>query len=162
MGLRQGRSASGSCRSTIGPDAVAAGCSRRPSVEVGLQLVDRLVDLLAEGDPVEFIEDGAMEALTNTIGLRALGLGAAVVDVLDRQIELVLVALGAAKFGAAIGQHPRQADSVLVIERHHAVIEDLGRGDRGLAVIQLGKGDFGISVDEGLLIDPADTLRVPT
>ena len=34
---------------------------------VGLQLVDRLVDLLAEGDPVEFVEDGAMEALANTI-----------------------------------------------------------------------------------------------
>jgi len=66
-----------------------------PDVEVGLQLVDRLVDLLAEGDPVEFVEDGAMEALANTIGLRAFGLGAAVVDVLDGQIELVLVALGA-------------------------------------------------------------------
>ena len=29
MGLRQGRSASGSCRSTSGPDAIAAGCTRR-------------------------------------------------------------------------------------------------------------------------------------
>ena len=75
-----------------------------PQVEIGLQLLDRLVDLLAEGDPVEFVEDGAMEALANAIGLRAFGLGAAVVDVLDRQIELVLVALGAAKLGAAIGQ----------------------------------------------------------
>jgi hypothetical protein len=74
-----------------------------PDVEVGLQLLDRLVDLLSEGDPVEFVEDGAMEALANTIGLRAFGLGAAVVDVLDGQIELVLVALGAAKLGAAIG-----------------------------------------------------------
>src|ERR1700746_637728 len=46
-----------------------------PGVKVGLQLVDRLVDLLAEGDPVEFVEDGAMEALANTIGLRAFGLG---------------------------------------------------------------------------------------
>ena len=68
-----------------------------PDVEVGLQLLNRLVDLLAEGDPVELVEDGAMEALANTIGLRAFGLGAAVVDVLDGQIELVLVALGAAK-----------------------------------------------------------------
>src|SRR6516165_1320462 len=40
-----------------------------------------------------------------------------------------------------------------------AVIEDLGRGDRGLAVIQLGEGDLGIGVDEGLLIDPPDALQ---
>src|ERR1700756_5382259 len=39
----------------------------QPGVEVGLQLVDRLVDLLAEGDPIELVEDGAMEALANTI-----------------------------------------------------------------------------------------------
>ena len=75
----------------------------QPGVEVGLQLVDRVVDLLAEGNPVELVEDGAMEALANAIGLRALGLGAAVVDVLNGEIELVFVALGAAKFGAAIG-----------------------------------------------------------
>jgi hypothetical protein len=43
-----------------------------PGVEVALQLVDRLVDLLAEGDPVELIQDGAMEALANAIGLRLL------------------------------------------------------------------------------------------
>ena len=77
----------------------------QPGVEVGLQLVDRVVDLLTEGNPVELVEDGAMEALANAIGLRALGLGAAVVDVLNGEIELVFVALGAAKLGAAIGQH---------------------------------------------------------
>src|SRR5262245_62837281 len=44
-------------------------------------------------------------------GLRALGLGAAVIDVLDREVELVVVALGAAKLGAAIGEHARQPDA---------------------------------------------------
>ena len=48
---------------------------------------------------------------------------------------------------------------MLVVERHYTVIEDLGGGDRGLAVIQLGKGDFGVGVDEGLLIDPPDALQ---
>ena len=64
-----------------------------------------------------------------------LGLGAAVVDVLDREIELVFVALGAAKLGAAIGQHPQQTDGVLVIKRYHPIVEDFGRGDRGLAIV---------------------------
>ena len=99
-----------------------------------------------------------MEALANTIGLRALGFGAAVVDVLDGQVELVFVALVAAELGAAVGQHPRQADAVLVIKRHHPVIEDLGRGDRCLAIIQLGEGDLGVGVDEGLLIDPPERV----
>ena len=45
------------------------------------------------------------------------------------------------------------------IERHHSVIEDLGGGDRGLAIIKLGEGDLGIGVDHGLLIDPAHALQ---
>ena len=47
-----------------------------PSIKVGLQLVDGAVDLLAERHPIELIQDGAMEALADSIGLRALGLGA--------------------------------------------------------------------------------------
>ena len=54
------------------------------------------------------------------------------------------MALAAAEFGAAIGQHPAQPDAVLVIERHHPVVEDLGRGDRGLAIIELGEGYLGV------------------
>ena len=62
-----------------------------PGIEVGLQLVDRPVDLLAEHHPVELVEDGAVKALTDAVGLRALGLGAGVIDVLDGQVKLVFV-----------------------------------------------------------------------
>src|SRR5215212_1137019 len=130
-----------------------------PSIEIGLQLVDRAVDLLAERHPIELVEHGAMETLADAVGLRALGLGAGVVDVLDRQVELVFVAVAAAELGAAVGQHARQPDAVLVIERHDPVIEDLGRGDRCLTVIQLGKGHLGVGVDDTLLVDPPDPLQ---
>ena len=60
-----------------------------------------------------------MEALADTVGLRALGLGAAVVDVLDRETEFVFVAFSAAKLGAAIGQHAAQPNAVLVVKRDH-------------------------------------------
>ena len=73
----------------------------QPGVEIGLQLLDRAIDLLAERYTVELVEHGAMEALADAVGLRALGLGAAVIDVLDRQVELVFVALVAAELGAA-------------------------------------------------------------
>ena len=51
-----------------------------------------------------------MEALADAIGLRAPGFGAGVVDVLDGQVELVLVALAATEFGAAIGEHAAELD----------------------------------------------------
>ena len=144
VGARQERSASGLAEAPaalMGPVLVVLG---DPRIKVGLQLVDRAVDLFAERHAVELIQDGAMEALADSICLRALGLGAAVVDVLDCEIELVFMALGAAKLSAAIGQHPRQSDAVLVVERHHPVVEDLGGGDRGLAIVQFRKGDLGI------------------
>ena len=76
----------------------------QPSVEIGLQLVDRVIDLLAERDPVKLVQDCAMETLADSIRLRALGFGAAVIDVLNREIELVFMALGAAELGATVSQ----------------------------------------------------------
>src|ERR1700746_2399137 len=64
-----------------------------PAIEIRLQLVDRTIHLLAEG-------------LADSGGLRALGLSARVIDVLDCKIELVLVPLGvAAILAAAVGQN---------------------------------------------------------
>ena len=49
--------------------------------------------LAQEGDAVELVQDGLVEALADAVGLRALGLGAGMVDVVDRQVEFILVAL---------------------------------------------------------------------
>jgi hypothetical protein len=57
----------------------------QPSIEIGLQLVDRAIDLLAERDAVELVKQRAMEAFTDAVGLRALCLGPGVIDVLDGQ-----------------------------------------------------------------------------
>src|SRR5215472_2839628 len=48
----------------MGPLLVVSG---DPRIKVGLQLVDRAVDLFAERHPVELIQNGAMEALANSI-----------------------------------------------------------------------------------------------
>ncbi len=40
-------------------------------------------------------------------------------------------------------------------ERQHAVVQNLGRGDRRLAIVELGEGDLGVGVDERPLVDPA-------
>ena len=48
---------------------------------------------------------------------------------------------------------------MLVIKRHHPVVEDFGRGDRGLTIIQLGKGNLGVGIDDGLLVDPPNPFQ---
>src|SRR5438874_7875257 len=84
-----------------------------PGIEVGLQLLDTTVDAFAERHLIEFLQDGFVEALTDAVGLRASRLGAAVVDVLHGQVELVFVRLGgAAEFRAAVGQHASVLDVV--------------------------------------------------
>ena len=53
--------------------------------------------------------ESAVEALADAVGLRELSFGAGVIDVLHRQIELVLVMLAlAAVFRAAIGENAQQ------------------------------------------------------
>ena len=104
-----------------------------------------------------------MEALTDAVGLRALALGARVIDVFDREVELVFVALRvAAVLAAAIGKHAQQLDIVLIEERQHAVIEQIRGRDRRFAIVQLGRSDLRIGVDEGLLVTRPTPFRLPT
>ena len=58
-----------------------------------MQLVDETIHLFAERDTVKLIEHGLVEALADAVGLRALGLSARVINVLDREVEFVLVPL---------------------------------------------------------------------
>jgi hypothetical protein len=134
---------------------------RDPCIQVGLQLVDRTVHLFAERHTIEFVEHGLVEPFTDAVGLRALGLGARVIDVLDREIELVLVPFGiAAILAAAVGQHAQQLNLMAVEERQYPIVQKIGRRDRRLAIIELGEGNLGVGVDEGLLVDPPHTLQI--
>ena len=115
-----------------------------PIIEIALQLADRAVDFLAEGNAIELFEHSLVEPLDDTICLRAVGLGARVIDILERQIELVFVMLRiAAIFRAPIGQDATELNLVGVIERRDAIVEEISGGDRRLAVIELGEGDLG-------------------
>ncbi len=85
------------------------------------------------------------------------------IDVLNRQVEFVVVMLGiAAILGAAVGQHPDEPDFLGLEELQQAVVQEIGSGDRGLAVIELGEGHLGVGIDEGLLVDPPHPFMLPT
>src|SRR6201981_3918222 len=95
-----------------------------PQIEIGLQLVDRTIHLFAERDTVELVENRFVEALADSVGLRALGLGSQVIDVLDRKVKLVFVSLRVATIlTAAVGQYAQKLDIVLLELRHHPIIE---------------------------------------
>src|ERR1700751_5829229 len=101
-----------------------------------------------------------MEALADAICLWAPGLGPGVIDIFDRQVEFVFVPLWVTTiFGAAIGEHPAEPKIVIIEEWDHAIIQQFGGGYWSLTFIELGKRHLGIGVNEGLLIDPADTLQ---
>ena len=114
-----------------------------PEIKILLQLTDGVVELLAERDAVELIEHGFMEPLDDAVGLRAFGLGAGMVDVLDGQVGLVFVTVvGTAELGAAVGQQALQRDAVRLEEGNDAIVEQIGGGDRCLAVVELGEAEL--------------------
>ena len=47
---------------------------------------------------------------------------------------------------------------MLLEEGDDAIVEEIGGGQGGLSVVKLGEPDFGVGVDKGLLIDPADAV----
>ena len=65
----------------------------------------------------------------------------------------------AAVLGAAVGEHATQLHLVSIKERQDTVVEQVGGGDRRLAVVQLGEGHLGVGVDEGLLVDPPNPFH---
>ena len=75
-----------------------------PEIEIGLKLSDGVVDLFAESDAVELVEQGFVEPLDNTIRLWAFRFGPRVVDVFHGEVELVFMpVVCAAILGAAVG-----------------------------------------------------------
>src|SRR3984893_4741185 len=115
---------------------------------------------LSEGDAVELVQHCLVEALSDAIRLWTLRLGPGMVNIFHREIELVFVMLGiTAIFGAAISQNTGELHFLFVEEGHDPIVQEVGRGDRRLAIIEFGKRHFRIGVDESLLVDAADALH---
>ena len=77
----------------------------QPAVQVDLELIERSVDLLSKCDSIEFIEHGLVKTFTDTVGLGTLGLGARVIDIFHRQVQLVLMTVGSTVLCPPVRQH---------------------------------------------------------
>ncbi len=65
-----------------------------------------------------------------------------------------------AVFRAPVREHTHEFQVMLLEKRNNSVIEHVGSHKRILSVIQLGKPDFGVSVDDRLLINVPDPFDV--
>src|SRR5262249_48396743 len=72
----------------------------------------------------------------------------------DTAIQLVLVPFGiATELAAAVSQHAQELGIVLLEQHQRTVIEQIGRRDRRLAVVDSGKAYLVLGFDEGLLVE---------
>ena len=76
-----------------------------PEVEIGLRGLDAVVEGLAHFHAEELIQHRSVESLDETVGLGAADLGAAVLDAVEVEVELVGVLVGSAELPAVVGQH---------------------------------------------------------
>ena len=67
-----------------------------PGICISLQLLQARIELLAKRHTVELILHGAMKAFADPVGLRRSSFRLGVIDIFDRQIELILVVLALA------------------------------------------------------------------
>jgi len=90
----------------------------------------------AKRDTIEFVERGLVKAFTDAVRLRALGPGARVIDVLEREIELVLAPFGINSLPRSVSTR-RSLTLCSSKKQQHTVIGQIGRRDGRLAVVEL-------------------------
>lgn len=131
-----------------------------PSVQIGLEGDQIGVNLLPQGNPRELIAHGLGKPLHDSVGLGTLDLGAGMIDIFHRHIQLILMGVRTgAILRAPIWQNPAQRDFMGLKERADLVIEQLGGCQRRLVVIELGQAHLGVGINEGLLVNPPDALQ---
>lgn len=97
-----------------------------PGVQILLQLFDAQVDFLCESNRVKLVFASAMKPLADSVGLRILRLRLRMVDVVESQEELVVVAIGpSAVLGTPVGQDPQESHALFLKEWNDPGIEQI-------------------------------------
>ena len=134
---------------------------KQPFVQIFLEFIQVAIELFAERDLIELLQNGLVETFTNPVGLRMPGLGFGVVDVVDRQIQLIIMLFDlTAIFGAPIRQDTQHGQSVGLIERQHFVIQHIRCRDRCFGGVQFAVRHFAVSVHVSLLVNTPHAFEV--
>jgi hypothetical protein len=104
-----------------------------------------------------------MQPFHDPLGLRTLHLGPGMIDVFARYIQLILMPIRTPTIlRPPIRENPTEGNFVFLKERDHLVIEQVGRRQRGLAILEFRERYLTIGIDESLLGDPPYALQRPT
>src|SRR6516162_4701040 len=156
---RRERSASGSCRSTNAPDGAVARCTRQ-SKHQGRSAARRSCGRSFSGTPPGRTHPRRCDGSAHKFHSFAGSWSWYGCDQCPRRRDRAHIGgSGCRKIRCRDRLASATTGAVLVVEWHHPVVEDLGGGDRCLAIIQFGERDLGIGVDHGLLIDPTNALQ---
>ena len=129
-------------------------------IEVGLDLLDRLVPFLPALDAEVLVEQRAVHALDEAVGARRADLRGPVLDVVERQQQLVRVVLGASgELAPVVAEYGFNCHAEGIVERQYSIMEQVGGGDRHLRGVDLGERQGTEGVDDDLNVDLADALE---
>jgi hypothetical protein len=97
--------------------------SHKPRIQINLKLFDGSIELLSEGDAIKLVLDCTIQTFANTVGLRMICLSSCVLNIIERQEELIVMrVLASAILGAPIGENTKQWHLVLLKKWQHSVI----------------------------------------
>ncbi|OQB24825.1 MAG: hypothetical protein BWY10_02582 [Chloroflexi bacterium ADurb.Bin180] len=103
----------------------------QPDVQIGLQCFDCLIELGAESAAEEFVQHCAVETFHKAIGLWPAYPGAAMFEVVQRQVQFIRMIVLATELPAIVGQHRLHRQRFRPVEGQHVVVQHSG-GSLGL------------------------------
>lgn len=95
----------------------------QPDIHVVLQVLHRCVERLPQHDAEKLLTNGPLEPFDKAVRRRVLHLGPTMLDVVERQIELIWVALAVILLGSIVGQNRTQRDVACLIEGDDIVVD---------------------------------------
>lgn len=134
---------------------------REVGVEVGLHLVDGLVELGPTHDAEVLVEERAVQALDVAVGLRTADLGRAAFDFLQLQEQFEgMMVWSTAIFPTVVRKHGVDAGFVGLEGQDDIVVHDVHGGRRELGRVRPAPGITQETIDDSLQIDLADALEI--
>ncbi|SDP72506.1 hypothetical protein SAMN05660330_03837 [Desulforhopalus singaporensis] len=86
------------------------------------------------------------------------GLGLRVFDIVNSQIQLIVVAFCLAAIPCTLSVEMRNKGNWCISEWHYSIVKQIGGCNRSFGGVELGKSNLAIGINEGLVVDSADTL----
>ncbi len=132
----------------------------QPLVKVVLQGIDGVIYGGAERHPEELIQRGSMESFDEAVGERVLYLGLAVFDIVQGQLELVGVGVGATVLPSVVRQDGVHRNVPILVEGQHIVVYYRHGGFWEVAGMQKPEGVAAIRIDHGIEVDLANPFEL--